>query len=46
MLSPHQHINAFDNDLLKELETNARLKSFSMIDFLKFYDKIFSRKNN
>lgn len=38
LLSPHQHINAFDNDSLKELGVNAGLKSFSMIDFLKFFD--------
>jgi len=36
LLSPHQHINAFNNSSLQLLGINAGLKPFSMIDFLKF----------
>lgn len=38
LLSPHQHINAFDNKSLKLLSKNAGLKPLSMIDFLALFN--------
>jgi len=38
LISPHQHINAFNNKTLKLLGTNAGLKPLSAFDFLKFYN--------
>lgn len=38
LLSPHQHINAFTNNSLKILSTNAGLKALSIVDFIKFLD--------
>jgi len=38
LLSPHQHINAFNNNSLKLLGVKAGLKPFSMIDFMKFFN--------
>lgn len=38
-LSPHQHINAFTNNTLKLLGTNAGLKALSMWDFLLMFNK-------
>lgn len=37
LISPHQHINAFNNSTLKLLGINAGLKPLSMFDFLRFY---------
>jgi 2-polyprenyl-3-methyl-5-hydroxy-6-metoxy-1,4-benzoquinol methylase len=37
-ISPHQHINAFENKTLKLLGTNAGLKPLTAVDFLKFYN--------
>ncbi|MBU1340973.1 MAG: class I SAM-dependent methyltransferase [Proteobacteria bacterium] len=38
LLSPHQHINAFNNMSLKLLGEKAGLKAFAMIDFLKLFN--------
>lgn len=37
-ISPHQHVNAFNNSTLKLLGINAGLKPFSVFDFLKFFN--------
>ena len=38
LISPHQHINAFNNSTLKLLGKNAGLTPFSVFDFLKFFN--------
>lgn len=39
LVSPHQHINCYDNRSLKLLGLNAGLKPLSILDFLRMYNR-------